>query len=111
MQSICSRTDHPLHWEYRPRDWILARPIRGRSATRAGQAGQPVMAGAARDDGPDINYDVVVDHVVRVVPVHGARGVPGHQGDGITNPQGRPLRGGEDAVLLIETEDGEVVAD
>src|SRR5271165_5525699 len=73
-------------------------------------AGQAVMAGAARDDGPDVDDHLIADDVVGVVPVHGARRVPRHQRHGVTDPQGRPLGGGEDAVLLIETQDLEVVA-
>src|SRR5215510_9796323 len=68
------------------------------------------MPRAAGDDRPDVYDDIVVEHVIRVVPVHGARRVSGHQGDGVTDRQGRPARGGEDAVLLVEPEDREVVA-
>src|SRR6516225_6125178 len=108
MQSIRSRTDHPLYSEYRPRGWILAR-ARARASLGLpcglGQVGEAVMAGATRNDGPDVNDNVVVDHVVCVVPVHGARRVPGHQRDRVADPQGRSLGGREDAVLLVEAED------
>jgi len=76
--------------------------MRPRSRRLARQAGQAVMARTARDDGPDVDHDLVADDVVRVVPVHGARRVPGHQLDGVADPQGRSLGGGEDAVLLVE---------
>src|SRR6516225_7860534 len=86
-------------------------PRRGARPGLARQPGQAVMAGTARGDGPDVNDHVVADDVVGVVPVHGARRVPGHQGDGVAGPQRRSLRSGEDAVLLIEPDDLEVVAD
>ena len=44
------------------------------------------MARTARDDRPDVHDDVLVDHVVRVVPVHRAGRVPG------TSATGSPIR-------------------
>ena len=69
-----------------PRAWQRTRE-RLLAAVRGGQISEPVMAGAARDDGPDVGDNVLVHHVVRVVPVHGAGGVPRHQRDGITDLQ------------------------
>src|SRR6266566_4841842 len=86
-------------------------PRRGARRDLARRRGQAVMAGTARDDGPDVDDHVVADDVVGVVPVHGARRVPGHQGDGVADPQRRSPGSGEDAVLLVEPDDLEVLAD
>src|SRR5215472_1730730 len=86
-------------------------PSRGARPGLARQRGQAVMAGTARDDGPDVDHDVAADDVVGVVPVHGARRVPGHQGDGVADPQRRSPGSGEDTVLLVEPGDGEILAD
>src|SRR5438046_3079636 len=70
-------------------------PGRGARRDLACRRGQAVMAGTARDDGPDVDHHVVADDVVGVVPVHGARRVPGHQGDGVADPQRRAPGSGE----------------
>src|SRR6202011_1527331 len=52
--------------------------------------GDPVMAGTARDDRPDVHHNIPVDHVACVVPVHRARRVPGYERHRITDPRGEP---------------------
>jgi len=45
------------------------------------------MARTPRDDRPDVDYPVAVDHVIGVVPVDGSRRVPRYQLDDITDVQ------------------------
>src|SRR5579862_1203934 len=72
---------------------------------------EPVVAGAARDDRPDIDDDVVPHDVERVVAVDRARRVPGHERDAVAHPQRRTLWRGEQAVFLVRPEHLEVMAD
>src|SRR5690242_14145902 len=76
-----------------------------------GSGGEAVVAGAAGGDGPDVDDGVVADDVVGVVPVHGGGRVTGHEGDRVAYPQRRALGGGEDAVLLVEPDRLQVMAD
>ena len=67
------------------------------------------MTRTAWNDGPDIDYAVMFDDVIGVVPVDGPRRVAGQQLDDIAHPQRLVRAGDEDGVLFVDTHYRQVV--
>src|ERR1700736_5235418 len=68
------------------------------------------MTWTPRDDRPDVDDPIAIDHVIRVVPVHRPRRIARHQLDDVADVQRVVRVRDKDAGLLVDAQDLQVVA-